>query len=107
MIPVMLSISTGKVSDVGQLDALRLSKGASVVMDHGHVDFTGLHHLVQSVVWNSLFLTNRLGLSARRRRLHKALSLRNFLHLVEVTGLRRSLWLQCSTTHSKKKALTT
>jgi hypothetical protein len=46
-IPVMLSITTGKVSDVGQLDALRLPKGSIVVLDRGYVDFARLHRLVQ------------------------------------------------------------
>jgi hypothetical protein len=46
-IPVMLSITTGKVSDVGQLDVLRLPKGSIVVLDRGYVDFARLHRLVQ------------------------------------------------------------
>jgi Transposase DDE domain/Domain of unknown function (DUF4372) len=46
-IPVMLSITTGKVSDVRLLDALRLPKGSIVVLDRGYVDFARLHTLVQ------------------------------------------------------------
>ena len=46
-IPVMLSITTGKKSDVGQLDNLTLPKGSIVVLDRGYVDFARLHRLVQ------------------------------------------------------------
>lgn len=46
-IPVMLTITTGKVSDVGQLDSLALPKGSIVVLDRGYVDFARLHKLVQ------------------------------------------------------------
>ena len=46
-IPVMLSITNGKVSDVGLLDSLKLPKGSIVVLDRGYVDFTRLHKLVQ------------------------------------------------------------
>lgn len=46
-IPVMLTITTGKVSDVGQLDVLKLPKGSIVVLDRGYVDFARLHQLVQ------------------------------------------------------------
>ena len=46
-IPVMLTITTGKASDVGQLDALSLPKGSIVVLDRGYVDFARLYRLVQ------------------------------------------------------------
>lgn len=46
-IPVMLSITTGKKSDVGQLDNLALPKGSIVVLDRGYVDFARLYRLVQ------------------------------------------------------------
>ena len=46
-IPVMLTITTGKVSDVGLLDGLALPKGSIVVLDRGYVDFARLYMLVQ------------------------------------------------------------
>jgi hypothetical protein len=46
-IPVMLTITTGKVSDVGLLDSLTLPKGSIVVLDRGYVDFARLYTLVQ------------------------------------------------------------
>ena len=46
-IPVMLTITTGKVSDVRLLDSLTLPKGSIVVLDRGYVDFARLHALVQ------------------------------------------------------------
>ncbi len=46
-IPVMLSITTGKIGDVGQLDLLRLPTGSIVVLDRGYVDFSRLYRLVQ------------------------------------------------------------
>ena len=46
-IPVMLTITTGKVSDVGLLDSLTLPKGSVVVLDRGYVDFARLYRLVQ------------------------------------------------------------
>ena len=46
-IPAMLTITTGKVSDVGLLDSLTLSKGSIVVLDRGYVDFARLYKLVQ------------------------------------------------------------
>ena len=46
-IPVMLTITTGKVSDVSLLDSLTLPKGSIVVLDRGYVDFARLHRLVQ------------------------------------------------------------
>lgn len=46
-IPVMLTITTGKVSDVSVLDALTLPKGSIVVLDRGYVDFARLYTLVQ------------------------------------------------------------
>jgi Domain of unknown function (DUF4372)/Transposase DDE domain len=46
-IPVMLTITTGKVGDVGLLDALALPKGSIVVLDRGYVDFARLYALVQ------------------------------------------------------------
>lgn len=46
-IPVMLTITTGKVSDVSLLDNLALPKGSIVVLDRGYVDFARLYLLVQ------------------------------------------------------------
>jgi transposase len=46
-IPVMLTITTGKVSDVGLLDSLTLPKGSIVVLDRGYVDYARLYGLVQ------------------------------------------------------------
>ena len=46
-IPVMLSITTAKVSDVFMLDSLRLPAGSIVVLDRGYVDFARLQRLVQ------------------------------------------------------------
>lgn len=46
-IPAMLTITTGKVSDVGLLDHLTLPKGFIVVLDRGYVDFARLYQLVQ------------------------------------------------------------
>lgn len=46
-IPVMLTITTGKVHDVKALDALHLPAGSIVVLDRGYVDFARLHTLVQ------------------------------------------------------------
>lgn len=46
-IPVMLTITTAKVSDVGLLDSLTLPRGSIVVLDRGYVDFARLYLLVQ------------------------------------------------------------
>lgn len=46
-IPVMLTITTGKVHDVKALDTLRLPLGSIVVLDRGYVDFARLYALVQ------------------------------------------------------------
>ena len=46
-IPVMLTITTGKVHDVKALEALQLPAGSIVVLDRGYVDFARLHALVQ------------------------------------------------------------
>lgn len=46
-IPIMLTITTGKISDVSLLDALTLPKGSIVVLDRGYVDFARLYKLVQ------------------------------------------------------------
>ena len=46
-IPVMLSITTAKTSDVGLLDSLNLPKGSIVVLDRGYVDFARLYKLAQ------------------------------------------------------------
>ena len=46
-IPVMLTITTGKVHDVKVLDTLRLPPGSIVVLDRGYVDFARLYALVQ------------------------------------------------------------
>ena len=46
-IPVMICITTGKVSDVSALDKLRLPTGSIVVLDRGYIDFKRLYKLVQ------------------------------------------------------------
>jgi hypothetical protein len=46
-IPVMITITTGKVHDVKVLDALQLPPGSIVVLDRGYVDFARLYALVQ------------------------------------------------------------
>jgi len=46
-IPVMICITTGKVSDVSMLDKLRLPTGSIVVLDRGYIDFKRLYRLVQ------------------------------------------------------------
>ena len=46
-IPVMLTITTGKVHDVKALDTLRLPPGSILVLDRGYVDFARLYALVQ------------------------------------------------------------
>ena len=46
-IPVMLTITAAKVSDVKLLDTLSLPKTSIVVLDRGYVDFARLHRLVQ------------------------------------------------------------
>jgi len=46
-IPVMITITTGKVHDVKALDALHLPAGSIVVLDRGYVDFARLYALVQ------------------------------------------------------------
>lgn len=46
-IPVMLTITTGKVHDVKALDTLQLPPGSIVVLDRGYVDFARLYALVQ------------------------------------------------------------
>jgi len=47
-IPVMICITTGKVSDVSMLDKLRLPTGSIVVLDRGYIDFKRLYRLVQA-----------------------------------------------------------
>lgn len=46
-IPVMLTITTGKVHEVKALDSLRLPPGSIVVLERGYVDFARLYALVQ------------------------------------------------------------
>ena len=46
-IPVMITITTGKVHDVKALDSLQLPPGSIVVLDRGYVDFARLYALVQ------------------------------------------------------------
>ena len=46
-IPVMITITTGKIHDVKALDALQLPAGSIVVLDRGYVDFARLYALVQ------------------------------------------------------------
>jgi hypothetical protein len=46
-IPVMITITTGKVHDVKALDSLLLPPGSIVVLDRGYVDFVRLYALVQ------------------------------------------------------------
>lgn len=47
VIPVMITITTGKIHDVKALDALQLPPGSIVVLDRGYVDFARLYALVQ------------------------------------------------------------
>jgi Transposase DDE domain/Domain of unknown function (DUF4372) len=44
-IPVLLRLSTAKVGDSSQLDALHLPAGSIVVLDRGYIDFARLHGL--------------------------------------------------------------
>lgn len=46
-IPVMLTITTGKIHDVKARDALHLPVGSIVVLDRGYVDLARLHTLVK------------------------------------------------------------
>lgn len=46
-IPVMVTITTGKVHDVHALDSLQLPVGSTVVLDRGYVDFVRLYTLSQ------------------------------------------------------------
>lgn len=46
-IPVMITITTGKVHDVKALDSLQLPAGSIVVLDRGYVAFARLYALVQ------------------------------------------------------------
>ena len=46
-IPVMITITTGKIHDVKALDSLQLPPGSIVVLDRGYVDFARLCALVQ------------------------------------------------------------
>ena len=46
-IPVMITITTGKVHDVKALDSLQLPPSSIVVLDRGYVDFARLYALVQ------------------------------------------------------------
>jgi hypothetical protein len=45
-IPVMITITTGKVHDVKALDCLQLPPGSIVVLDRGYVEFARLYALV-------------------------------------------------------------
>jgi transposase len=44
-IPVLLSLTTAKVGDSSQLDALHLPSGSIVVLDRGYIDFARLYGL--------------------------------------------------------------
>lgn len=46
-IPVLLTLTTAKVADSSQLDALHLPGGSIVVLDRGYIDFKRLHQLTQ------------------------------------------------------------
>lgn len=46
-IPVLLTLTTAKVADSSQLDALHLPSGSIVVLDRGYIDFKRLHQLTQ------------------------------------------------------------
>ena len=46
-IPVMITITTGKVHDVKAIDSLQLPPSSIVVLDRGYVDFARLYALVQ------------------------------------------------------------
>lgn len=46
-IPVLLTLTTAKVADSSQLDALHLPSGSIVVLDRGYIDFKRLHKLTE------------------------------------------------------------
>jgi transposase len=46
-IPVLLTLTTAKVADSSQLDALHLPKGSIVVLDRGYIDFKRLYKLTE------------------------------------------------------------
>jgi transposase len=46
-IPVLLTLTTAKVADSSQLDALHLPRGSIVVLDRGYIDFKRLHTLTE------------------------------------------------------------
>lgn len=46
-IPVMVTITTGKIHDINLLDTLQLPVGSTVVLDRGYVDFGRLYALIQ------------------------------------------------------------
>jgi transposase len=46
-IPVLLTLTTAKVADSSQLDALHLPNGSIVVLDRGYIDFKRLHQLTE------------------------------------------------------------
>ena len=46
-IPVLLTLTTAKVADSSQLDALHLPSGSIVVLDRGYIDFKRLHQLTE------------------------------------------------------------
>ena len=62
----MLSITTGKISDVGQANALRLPEGSIDVLDRGYVDFARLHRLVQRGCSFVVFAKGQLELLLQR-----------------------------------------
>ncbi|MFM2084132.1 MAG: hypothetical protein RLY95_950 [Pseudomonadota bacterium] len=47
VIPVLLTLTTAKVADSSQLDALHLPNGSIVVLDRGYIDFKRLHQLTE------------------------------------------------------------
>lgn len=46
-IPVLLTLTTAKVADSSELDALHLPNGSIVVLDRGYIDFKRLHQLTE------------------------------------------------------------
>ena len=47
-IPVLVSITAARVSDISGLDELRLPSGSIVVLDRGYIDYARLHALTKS-----------------------------------------------------------
>ncbi len=64
-IPVFISISDGKLSDMAILDSLHLEPGAFYIMDRGYLDFQRLYRFVTA----SAFFVTRAKSNLRFRRL--------------------------------------